>query len=161
MNCRISLTPPRPLLSSVALCVLATQLVSQSATSTVPVFEDGLAQVVEGFSDPSVWIQNYLWVETEFDSDGDGKLDRVHVDVTRQEQTGSEGLKVAVIYDVLIRTVTILFGAAVLHCSYFLASPGRRSAGRGCAAEGGEGGGSAKSGRGRSPSPRSQGGGGA
>ncbi|MDP6129137.1 MAG: Xaa-Pro dipeptidyl-peptidase, partial [Planctomycetota bacterium] len=47
----------------------------------------------------SAWIQHALWVETEFDSDGDGKLDRVHVDVTRQEQTDSEGLKVAVIYE--------------------------------------------------------------
>jgi X-Pro dipeptidyl-peptidase len=28
-----------------------------------------------------------LWVETEFDSDGDGELDRVHVDVTRPGPT--------------------------------------------------------------------------
>ena len=60
------------LVSGFARYVLAAQLVSQSATSTVPVFEDGLAQVVEGFSDRSAWIQHDLWVETEFDSDGDG-----------------------------------------------------------------------------------------
>ncbi|MEO5509084.1 MAG: Xaa-Pro dipeptidyl-peptidase, partial [Longimicrobiales bacterium] len=40
-----------------------------------------------------------LWVETEFDSDGDGRKDRMHVDVTRQRQTETEGLKVAVIYE--------------------------------------------------------------
>ena len=45
------------------------------------------------------WIKEYLWVETEFDSDGDGKLDRMHVDVTRQHQTETEGLKVPVIYE--------------------------------------------------------------
>ncbi|MCG8649338.1 MAG: Xaa-Pro dipeptidyl-peptidase, partial [Pirellulales bacterium] len=39
-----------------------------------------------------------LWVETEFDSDGDGKLDRMHVSVTRPGQTESEGLKLPVIY---------------------------------------------------------------
>jgi hypothetical protein len=32
-----------------------------------------------------------LWVETGFDSDGDGKNDRMHVDVTRPKQTDTEG----------------------------------------------------------------------
>ena len=63
---------------------------------TLPVFVDGQAQIVEGFKNK--WIQHDLWVETEFDSDGDGKRDRMHVDVTRQAQTDSEGLKVPVIY---------------------------------------------------------------
>ncbi|MEC7597774.1 MAG: Xaa-Pro dipeptidyl-peptidase, partial [Planctomycetota bacterium] len=39
-----------------------------------------------------------LWVETEFDTDGDGELDRMHVSVCRQKQTESEGLKVAAVY---------------------------------------------------------------
>jgi X-Pro dipeptidyl-peptidase len=64
-----------------------------------PVFVDGQAQVVEAFASPESWIRHDLWVETEFDSDGDGRLDRVHVDVTRPRQTDSEGLKVAVIYE--------------------------------------------------------------
>jgi X-Pro dipeptidyl-peptidase len=38
-------------------------------------------------------------VETTFDSDGDGKNDRMHVDVTRQKQTDTEGLKVPVVYE--------------------------------------------------------------
>ncbi len=65
---------------------------------TVPVIENGQAQIVPGFSKPSEWIHHDLWVETEFDSDGDGKLDRVHVSVTRPKQTETEGLKLPVIY---------------------------------------------------------------
>lgn len=65
---------------------------------TVPIFADGQAQIVPGFQDKSQWIKQELWVEAEFDSDGDGKKDRMHVDVTRPKQTDTEGLKVAVIY---------------------------------------------------------------
>lgn len=64
-----------------------------------PVFVDGQAQVVPAFSDSKEWIRERLWVETEFDSDRDGRKDRVHVDVTRQKQTQTEGLKVPVIYE--------------------------------------------------------------
>lgn len=64
----------------------------------VPVFKDGESQVVDRFNDPDMWIRQDLWVETEFDSDGDGKLDRMHVDVTRPRQTETEGLKLPVIY---------------------------------------------------------------
>jgi X-Pro dipeptidyl-peptidase len=63
-----------------------------------PVFKDGQAQVVPEFNKSAEWIKEYLWVETEFDSDKDGKKDRMHVDVTRQKQTDTEGLKVPVIY---------------------------------------------------------------
>ena len=64
-----------------------------------PVFVDGQAQVVPAFADSSQWIRERLWVETTFDTDGDGKPDRMHVDVTRQRQTATEGLKVPVIYE--------------------------------------------------------------
>ena len=64
----------------------------------VPVFKDGEAQIVEAFNDPDKWIRTDLWVETEFDTDGDGKLDRMHVDVTRPYQTDTEGLKLPVVY---------------------------------------------------------------
>jgi X-Pro dipeptidyl-peptidase len=72
---------------------------SAGAGPAVPVFVDGQAQVVEAFADPSTWIRHDLWVETEFDSDGDGKPDRVHVGVTRPAQTDSEGLRLAVVYE--------------------------------------------------------------
>ncbi len=71
----------------------------QSAAKTVPVFVNGQAQVVPGFQDPGQWIRQELWVETSFDSDGDGRNDRMHVDVTRPRQTDTEGLKVAVVYE--------------------------------------------------------------
>lgn len=76
----------------------ATAVPADTAQSekAVPVFVDGEAQVVEAFK--TDWIQHDLWVETEFDSDGDGKLDRMHVSVTRPKQTDSEGLKVPVVY---------------------------------------------------------------
>ena len=64
-----------------------------------PVFVDGQAQTVPAFSNAESWVRERLWVETEFDSNQDGKKDRVHVDVTRPAQTETEGLKVAVIYE--------------------------------------------------------------
>ena len=69
------------------------------AEPTLPIFKDGQAQVVPGFAEAADWIRHELWVETTFDSDGDGKPDRVHVDVTRQIQTDTEGLKVPVVYE--------------------------------------------------------------
>jgi X-Pro dipeptidyl-peptidase len=74
-------------------------LVSAQASPAKPVFENGQAQVVPAFEDASQWIRQRLWVETEFDSDGDRKRDRVHVDVVRQRQTDTEGLKVPVVYE--------------------------------------------------------------
>ncbi len=64
-----------------------------------PVFLNGQAQIVPAFQDKTQWIKQELWVATEFDSDGDGKLDRMHVAVTRPRQTEAEGLKVAVVYE--------------------------------------------------------------
>jgi len=78
--------------------LFARPAVSQQS-KTLPVFVDGQTQIVPGFQDPAQWIHQDLWVETEFDSDHDGKRDRVHVDVTRPRQTETEGLKVPVIYE--------------------------------------------------------------
>ncbi len=64
-----------------------------------PVFKDGEAQVVEAFKNPSDWIWHDLFVETEFDTDGSGTPDRMHVSVCRPKQTDTEGLKVPVIYE--------------------------------------------------------------
>ena len=66
---------------------------------TLPIFKEGQAQVVDGFSEAADWIRHELWVEAPFDSDGDGKNDRLHVDVSRQKQTDTEGLKVPVVYE--------------------------------------------------------------
>jgi len=69
-----------------------------NAQEIKPVFKDGEAQVVEAFKDQKTWIRHDLWVETTFDSDGDGKLDRMHVDVTRPQAT-ENGLKLPVVYE--------------------------------------------------------------
>jgi X-Pro dipeptidyl-peptidase len=73
-------------------------LESGAADPAVPVIVKGETQVVARFKDPDMWIRHDLWVESEFDSDDDGKLDRMHVSVTRPRQTDTEGLKVPVIY---------------------------------------------------------------
>jgi X-Pro dipeptidyl-peptidase len=77
---------------------LSTLLTAQ-AQPAKPVFENGQAQVVPAFEDAALWVRERLWVETEFDSDGDKKRDRVHVDVTRPKQTDTEGLKVPTVYE--------------------------------------------------------------
>lgn len=72
----------------------------QSAETTiVPVIVNGEVQKIPAFENADEWIHQDLWVETEFDSDGNGKPDRMHVDVTRPKQTETEGLKLPVIYE--------------------------------------------------------------
>ena len=71
---------------------------AQKAEVAAPIFKDGEAQIVTAFEDASKWIRHDLWVETEFDTDGDSKPDRMHVDVTRPEQTETEGLKLPIVY---------------------------------------------------------------
>ncbi|PZX61144.1 X-Pro dipeptidyl-peptidase [Algoriphagus ratkowskyi] len=63
-----------------------------------PIFINGEAQIIPELKDSANWIRTDLWVETEFDTDGDGKKDRMHVDVTRPQQTETEGLKLPVVY---------------------------------------------------------------
>ena len=70
----------------------------QSFAQVKPIFENGEAQIIPELKDSANWIRTDLWVETEFDTDGDGKKDRMHVDVTRPMQTETEGLKLPVIY---------------------------------------------------------------
>ncbi|REL24644.1 Xaa-Pro dipeptidyl-peptidase [Rhodohalobacter sp. SW132] len=81
--------------------VLVTAVLSQGQqqTITVPVIENGQAQSIPEFEDPENWLRHDLWVETEFDTDGDGKPDRMHVSVTRPAQTEGGGLQLPVIYE--------------------------------------------------------------
>ena len=64
----------------------------------VPTFVNGLAQNVFSAT-RSDWIQGQVWVESTFDSDGDGKLDRMHADYVLPKETQTDGLKVPVIYE--------------------------------------------------------------
>lgn len=82
---------------ALSLALIGTNAMAQTGPAK-PVFLDGQAQVVPAFSNSADWIRERLWVETEFDSDKNGKRDRVHVDVTRPKQTGAEGLRVPVIF---------------------------------------------------------------
>ena len=101
---RIRTLPVRRALSVSALAATGIVLAfahaeAQSQERARPVFENGQAQVVPAFADSTRWVREELWVETEFDSDQDGKLDRVHTAVVRPGQTETEGLKVPVIYE--------------------------------------------------------------
>ncbi len=69
-----------------------------TAQSAKPHFRDGEAQTVAGFNDPKEWIKEELWVQTNFDSDSNGRLDRMHVFLTRPKQTQTNGIKLPVIY---------------------------------------------------------------
>ena len=86
-------------LASIVALTAAPTRTAFAQGNAAPVFQDGLAQIVPAFQDSTAWIHQELWVETGFDTDGDGKPDRMHVDVTRQRQTDTEGLKVSVVYE--------------------------------------------------------------
>ena len=79
--------------------IIAQQVDLDSNSVPSPIFDDGEAQVVPAFNNSKEWIKEELWVETTFDSDKDGKLDRMHVFVTRPYQTDSKNLKLPVIYE--------------------------------------------------------------
>jgi X-Pro dipeptidyl-peptidase len=68
------------------------------AKPEVPTFANGLSQAVFS-TNPANWVNHELWVETTMDTDFDGELDRVHVDVSRPMETQTEGLKVPVVYE--------------------------------------------------------------
>jgi X-Pro dipeptidyl-peptidase len=91
---------PRRISTFASAFVVAALLVpAEAGAQARPVFQDGQAQVVDAFADSATWIREELYVETEFDSDGDGRPDRVRVAVVRPLQTDSEGLKVPVVYE--------------------------------------------------------------
>jgi len=105
---------------------------AQTTATVVPVIVNGEAQKIAAFENPDEWIKHDLWVETEFDTDGDGKHDRMHVDVTRPRQTETEGLRLPVIYE----SSPYFAGTASIDKQYFwnvrqelnAASPARKEA---------------------------------
>jgi X-Pro dipeptidyl-peptidase len=82
-----------------ALTTLGLAAGPAAAQVSAPVFIDGQAQPVFT-AGPSTWVRQELWVESDIDSDFDGKLDRIHVDVTRVQETETIGLKVPVVFEV-------------------------------------------------------------
>lgn len=89
---------PVALLQSLGCASAQVATTSPSYDGPRPVFVDGQAQVVDAFQDAERWLRHDLWVETDFDSDGDGRPDRVHVDVTRPAET-EDGLRLPVVYE--------------------------------------------------------------
>ncbi|MRR21992.1 Xaa-Pro dipeptidyl-peptidase [bacterium] len=82
-----------------AVAVKAAVEPQNQVVTVVPVVVNGEAQKIPTFENPDNWIREDLWVETEFDTDGDGRPDRMHVDVTRPKQTETEGIKLPVVYE--------------------------------------------------------------
>jgi len=68
------------------------------AAPAVPTFVNGMAQAVFA-TGAANWINHDVWVELDVDTDGDGKKDRVHTDVSRPTETQTDGLKVPVIFE--------------------------------------------------------------
>ena len=89
----------RPVSPFIAALATALAAAVPASAQTTHIIEEGQAQVVAAFADSTEWIRHHLWVETEFDTDGDGRPDRLHVDVARPAQTETEGLRVPVIYE--------------------------------------------------------------
>ena len=89
---------PQKFLSTFLICFLfvSTSWAQEVAT---PVFVDGEAQEVAAFKGKANQVLHDLFVETEFDSDGNGTMDRMHVAVARPIQTDTQGLKVPVVYE--------------------------------------------------------------
>src|SRR3954454_19664541 len=93
-NAQANPLPPK----SAAAVVAAMAAPAPEPAPAVPTFVNGLAQNVFSATS-SDWISGEVWVESSFDSDGDGKLDRLHADYTLPKETSTDGLKVPVIYE--------------------------------------------------------------
>ncbi len=62
-----------------------------------PIVKDGMLQPVAEYADTAQFIRQRVWVETNFDTDHDGKPDRIHVDLVRPGAAEKAGLKVPII----------------------------------------------------------------
>ncbi len=62
-----------------------------------PIIKDGMLQPVAEYADTSKWIRQRVWVETNFDSDHDGKPDRIHADIVRSTVAEKAGVKLPII----------------------------------------------------------------
>ncbi|MDX6282732.1 MAG: X-Pro dipeptidyl-peptidase, partial [Kribbellaceae bacterium] len=82
----------------VAGALLATSPVAAQAQGVKPTFVNGLAQDVFS-TNPADWYSGEVWVQAPFDSDGDGRADRIHADFTAPGEVLTDGLKVPVIFE--------------------------------------------------------------
>jgi X-Pro dipeptidyl-peptidase len=62
-----------------------------------PIVRDGMLQPVTEYADTTQWVKERVWVETNFDSDHDGKPDRIHADIVRSTAAEKAGIKLPII----------------------------------------------------------------
>lgn len=86
--------PLRPVLIAVAL-ILGTATPAHAAAGPAITVENGRTQPVFSYADA---IREHVYVESSVDSDADGRLDRVRVDIIRPQESGP-GLRVPVVID--------------------------------------------------------------
>ncbi|WP_165556008.1 Xaa-Pro dipeptidyl-peptidase [Kribbella pittospori] len=77
---------------------LAARTLTTAPTPAVPTFVNGLSQAVFS-TNAADWYSGEVWVQAPFDSDNDGKLDRIHADFTAPGEVRTTGLKVPVIFE--------------------------------------------------------------
>jgi predicted acyl esterase len=82
----------------VAALAFGGSVASARPQPAVPTFAHGLAQAVFS-TNPADWYSGEAWVQAPFDSDGDHRHDRIHVDFTAPGEVVSDGLKVPVIFE--------------------------------------------------------------
>ncbi|MEV0583657.1 Xaa-Pro dipeptidyl-peptidase [Nonomuraea sp. NPDC050310] len=85
----------RPALAAVVLTLTITTPAQASATTPAVTVADGRTQPVFSYADA---VREHVYVQAPIDSDADGALDRVRVDIIRPKESGP-GLKVPVIID--------------------------------------------------------------
>ncbi|MFK3984675.1 Xaa-Pro dipeptidyl-peptidase [Micromonospora sp. NPDC050397] len=71
-------------------------LASPDVTPPTIVVSDGMTQPVFSFADA---IEQRVFVQTPLDTDHDGRLDRVAIDISRPAETATQGFKVPVIFE--------------------------------------------------------------
>ena len=84
----------RPALIAVAL-ILGTATPVHAGAGPAITIENGRTQPVFSYADA---VREHVYVESSVDSDADGRLDRVRVDIIRPKESGP-GLRVPVVID--------------------------------------------------------------
>ena len=77
---------------------LAPSASAPSPGPAVPTFVNGLSQAVFS-ANPADWYSGEVWIQAPFDSDKDGKSDRIHADFTAPSEVVTDGLKVPIIFE--------------------------------------------------------------
>jgi predicted acyl esterase len=85
--------------AATALALMAVVATSPaSAQPAKPTFVNGLSQAVFS-TNPADWYSGEAWVQAPFDTDNDGRLDRIHADFTAPREVLTDGLKVPVVFE--------------------------------------------------------------